>query len=85
MWPDLGTVRRSHSHDLGDLVKLAGLDRLRVQEGALDPAFLVNWQTVKDWRADSRYSTWPQKSARDMILAIDDPQHGVLQWIKRYW
>jgi hypothetical protein len=83
--PDKELVGKSHTHDLEALVKLADLNLVLIRDGQLDPAFDVNWTTVKDWNEVGRYEIWTETEAKDMFQAITDRDHGVLQWVKRHW
>jgi hypothetical protein len=72
-------------HDLPRLLDIAGLGSAFAQETERDPAFRTNWAVVKDWTEETRYQARGQRHAEDIVLAITDPQHGVLQWLKRNW
>jgi hypothetical protein len=72
-------------HNLTQLRDLAGLKPLFDQETASDRSFRDNWQMVKDWNEQARYHSWGQKEAEEIVAAITDDDHGVLQWLKRNW
>jgi hypothetical protein len=40
---------------------------------------------INEWEVVSRYQTWNQADAEALYRAIADPQHGVLQWLKRHY
>ena len=82
-FPDRQTVNQSYKHDLDLLVGVAGLRDELAQEMKRDADFEKNWLVVKDWSEQSRYSITAQREARDMLEAVMDPQHGVMQWIMR--
>lgn len=69
-------------HDLAKLLDIAGLGSAFAQE-AEDPAFRANWAAVKDWTEETRYQSRGQRQAEEILAAINDPQHGVLQWLRR--
>ena len=50
-----------------------------------DRDFEAFWVLVKDWSEQSRYEIKDEAEARDLLTAISDAQHGVLQWIRRHW
>jgi hypothetical protein len=50
-----------------------------------DPDFAANWAIVSEWSPDARYEAHDPTSAQTIIAAINDPQSGVLQWIKTHW
>ena len=84
-FPDLERVKGSYTHNLGTLVKLAGLEALRASEATADAAFGVNWGLVKDWAETARYAQHDEKKARDLCEAVADSSHGVMRWLKRHW
>ena len=84
-FPDRKTVNESYSHNLEQLVRVAGLQRPLRQEASADRAFEVNWSLVKDWSEESRYQRRSQREAEDLYKTVADRQHGVLRWIRRHW
>jgi HEPN domain-containing protein len=84
-FPHRQTVLDSYVHDLVKLIGTAGLKADFERELRTDPAFGLNWGVVKDWSEEARYQQHSQVKARDMYRAVRLPQHGVLQWIRRYW
>jgi hypothetical protein len=83
--PDKKIVVDSHTHDLAQLVNLAGLSADRSQHAASDPVFGRNWAVVKDWNESSRYESWSRQDADDMIRAVNQRTSGVLTWTKKHW
>jgi HEPN domain-containing protein len=84
-WPERKFANEIHVHDLGNLVRLAQLENHRVAEEKRSTQFKLYWNTVKDWRIESRYSLWSQAEARDMVEAVAKRGNGVLAWIKKHW
>jgi hypothetical protein len=84
-WPEKGFSQKLYTHELPALLKLAGLDDGQGHPLGGDPALEVNWSTVKDWTEQARYLETIDVEARDLLNAIDDAQHGVLQWLKQHW
>lgn len=82
--PDKGLVNATYSHDLAKLIGLAGLSTILKEEGKRDADFLVNWGIVSQWTEKSRYTFTDQQSATNIINAIIDDEHGVLQWLNRH-
>ena len=76
---------RYYVHDLPKLLDIAGLGSAFAQEAGQDPAFRENWAIVKDWTEETRYQSRGQQQAEELLAAVDDPQHGVLQWLRRSW
>jgi HEPN domain len=83
------TLRAFKIHNLSELVILAGLSSeykaLEVQNLIL----LANWEYIKNdikWSEQLRYQMgFTAIQAQTMIHAINDPQNGILEWIKKYW
>jgi len=78
-------AHRYYVHDISRLLDFAGLEPVRDQEAGRDAVFERNWTVVKDWTEEARYQSRGQKQAEEILTAIDDPQHGVLQWLRISW
>jgi HEPN domain-containing protein len=76
---------RCWTHDVEELIKLAGLEPARVAEVTANPAFGRNWSVVKDWSERARYNTIPHHDAKRLYNAITDKANGVMQWIRSRW
>ncbi|SPF52791.1 conserved hypothetical protein [Candidatus Sulfopaludibacter sp. SbA4] len=76
---------RYYVHDISRLLEGAGLGPVLEKEAGQDPVFERNWIAVKDWTEETRYQSRGQKQAEEILTAINDPQHGVLQWLRRNW
>jgi hypothetical protein len=75
------TVRDYYSHNLVQLVSAAHLDAELSKRVKADPAFERYWTIVTGWSEQSRYGFNSEGDARDLLEAISDPNHGVLQWV----
>jgi HEPN domain-containing protein len=84
-FPDRKKVESSHSHKLGELIKVAGLDRVWLEQVGRDPDFQRNWDVVQSWSEQSRYQRHRPESAQTLLAAVGDRQHGVISWIKLQW
>lgn len=75
-----------YTHSLEVLISTADLkQRLDIDCGR-NPTLAANWTLVVNWNETYRYQPRvSQSQAEDLIQAIDDPQNGVLQWLKQYW
>jgi hypothetical protein len=82
---DKNLARKIFQHDLGDLANYARLSAVIEQSGNVDPTFQANWAQVGLWSEESRYETHTQTEAEQMIRAVQDPDHGVMQCIRQYW
>jgi hypothetical protein len=84
-FPDKTFAAKCFTHKARDLVPLAGLEGARAAAMAADPLLAANWLIVKDWSEESRYESRTVAEATDLIDAIREPNHGVLQWVKIHW
>ena len=84
-FPDKKNVEASHVHDLVQLINVAKLKAALDAEKTTDGQFSLNWTVVKDWSERTRYQKNNKRAAQDLLDAIDEPVHGVLQWISRNW
>ena len=84
-FPDLSRVKDSWKHDLTDLVKTAGLQQDLQRSCVQDPAFERSWKIAITWSVESRYRTWQQIQAQNLLQALSDPTSGVMSWITKHW
>lgn len=84
-FPDRGLFRDAYQHDPANLLKLAGLEAMRIEEARRDRQFHLNWLCVKEWKAESRYDFRGAKQAEELFNAVADRRHGVLRWIRQHW
>ena len=84
-FPDKRIVNDSYTHNLNQLVRVAGLQPALDVEMRRDASFGVNWAIVKDWNEDSRYERHDAPAAKGLYLAVSDKKHGVLRWLKHHW
>jgi hypothetical protein len=73
------------THNLAQLVELAGLTADFASALAADSELQDNWDAVKDWSELSRYRRWTQTKAQALYDTITNKRHGVLSWIKTRW
>lgn len=74
---------RVYSHDLTELLKLAGLNSQLDKDMRGNPQLAANWGVIKDWTVDCRYET-AGLNGKDMVDSLELPD-GVLTWIKQRW
>ena len=73
------------THDLKELLKLAGLE-LAVRTDASQNGHLEkNWEVVYDWSERSRYNSITHWQAKKLYRAIADEANGVMKWTKAHW
>jgi HEPN domain-containing protein len=83
--PDKAFVVATYSHKLDELLGLAGMKQDLQDEAKKDPSLSAAWGVASKWNETSRYEIWDQFAAASMIEAVADPNHGVLQWLKKRW
>jgi hypothetical protein len=84
-FPDKKKVESSHSHNLLQLGRVAGLDEAFLEQSSTDAEFRNNWDYVQSWSEQSRYRKHRPDSARALLKAVGDRRHGVVSWIKKRW
>src|SRR5262249_39436190 len=84
-FPDKAFADKCWTHNLPQLLSLAGLKA--DFDGAMraDPDLRDNWDIVKEWNESSRYARVRKPSAGELYEAISDKKHGVLAWLKSRW
>lgn len=83
-FPDKRRANASYSHDLRDLITVAGLDG-HFESALQDASFGDNWKIAEVWSEQSRYEKHGTQSAEALVAAISDRRHGVVAWIKQHW
>jgi HEPN domain-containing protein len=73
------------THDLAELVKLAGLEPARVVDVAANVVLKENWVTALTWSEKARYKTVSHHLAKKLYAAVANKPNGVMQWIKGRW
>ncbi len=84
-FPDRRRVNDSYTHDMQRLATLANLDSGLKQAQQLHPELNANWTIVRTWGEESRYEKPAQADAEELVRAIAEPRHGVLQWLRLHW
>ncbi len=81
--PDRQYTERAYSHELTQLLKLAGLKDQLEEDIKGRQGLAVNWGVVQNWKVGSRYETSGLKG-KDMYTTLTGPD-GVLTWIRQRW
>jgi hypothetical protein len=85
-YPETGAISRSFlTHDLDQLIKLAGLQKAFDSSGV---NFKTNWSIVTNWSEVNRYmpiGTTSKVNVEDLLNALEDKNDGVLTWIRKRW
>jgi len=76
------------THNLKDLIFLAGLEKEFNNAKANNSNLLTNWSIISDWSEHLRYElvgSSQKESIEGIIEALEDPKDGVFTWIKKKW
>jgi hypothetical protein len=73
------------THNLDQLMELAGLQAEFDPAVAADPELKARWETVRNWSEASRYTRKTRAEATGLYNAITDKKHGVLSWTQSWW
>jgi hypothetical protein len=84
-FPDKLLATKSYTHNIEELVSVAGLKPERDAVATAAPLLDQNWNIVKDWSEGARYEQHSQSKAEKLYNAIADSVNGVLPWIKARW
>lgn len=84
IFEDRRYAEKCWTHDLKELLRLAGLQDAFDIHAAADADLGADWDIVKEWTESSRYRRTPKADAEDLSDAITDKKHGVLSWIKEH-
>jgi HEPN domain-containing protein len=84
-FPDKTFAEKCWTHNLPQLLGLAGLKADLDSDTLADSDLADNWDTVKEWNESSRYARTTKAKAQDLYEAIIDRKHGVLSWLKARW
>ena len=84
-FPEKDKVNRSYSHNLRELVRVAGLEDDHASRVKADPKFERFWDTVEIWSEQSRYRRHSARSAEELLTAVANKQNGVIAWIAPHW
>ena len=85
IFEDKKYAEKCWTHDVDELVRLAGLTVERDRSVGMNPTLGRNWLTAKDWSEVSRYRISTQLEAEALFSAIADLPDGVLEWVKLFW
>jgi hypothetical protein len=83
--PDLTLIKATFTHSYNDLVGVAGLRAELKLEQSADALFAEYWGIAGSWSPNSRYDLVEAFSAQIFVQAVNDPNHGILRWIRQHW
>ena len=84
-FPERRYSEQCWTHNLRELVRLAGLQTAFDASLAVNPVLKTYWETVQEWDESSRYIRRTRKESRSLFKAITDKNHGVLSWVQLHW
>lgn len=85
-FPDKALAVACHTHDLKQLLLLAGLQRRAEAAFEESQAFELNWDIVRQWSESRRYDVQvSSRMARTLVTACVQQPKGVLPWIQTFW
>lgn len=83
--PDRAFINAIYTHRLDSLLATAGLLPDFKIDSQADSQLATYWAIVTKWSEESRYELWDPITAATLLTAINDPNHGVFQWVKKHW
>lgn len=84
-FPDRKFADKCWTHNLIQLLELAGIKEDFDAAKQADFDLADKWDTVKEWKEESRYARTARTEAEKLYEAIMDKKHGVLSWLKLRW
>ena len=85
-FPNKQLANQSHTHNLTELLGIAGLKQKLSEKEKVDTEFSINWAVAKDWSESSRYECNIEETrANDLFNAVTEINSGILAWLKTYW
>jgi len=84
-FPAKDRVVSSHTHNLYNLVRLAGMESILTTRNQNDPDFRTNWDVTQRWSEQSRYQRIQPELAKELLNAVSEKGHGIIPWIKQHW
>jgi hypothetical protein len=83
--PERKLVEQIYKHDLDGLLGTANLRGELERRARDEPGFAANWAIVKEWKVETRYAIMGQVDTKRMLAATDEPDTGILPWIRLHW
>jgi HEPN domain-containing protein len=84
-FPDKTRALKSFDHNVAELIKVAGLQPV-LDQAIANAAFATNWNIVRGWRVESRYTVIVNRAdAEALLISITNPAEGVMSWLRIHW
>ncbi len=86
-FPEKDKANASYTHELSQLIKVAGLRAELNKLTDADSQFASKRNVVRDWSEQARYQVESigRAPVRDLYYAIASRRYGVLPWLKKHW
>jgi hypothetical protein len=84
-FPDKSFAEKCWTHNLTQLLALAGLKAELDAAMHSDTDLRENWDIVEEWKESTRYARTGKADAEDLYEAITNKKRGVLVWLKLRW
>jgi HEPN domain-containing protein len=84
-FPDKKRAIDSYSHNVEQLIGVAGVNVDLDRDVKQNERFKANWASVREWNSEVRYERHSRKEAEDLVGALGDEQEGVLAWLRQRW
>jgi hypothetical protein len=81
--PDKARVNSIYTHNLRDLLSLAGLKSPLEDDMNENSELRENWATISKWSEHARYDVWTSAAAATMLEAVGAADKGLLQWLQK--
>jgi HEPN domain-containing protein len=85
IFQDRKFAERCWTHDIDELVRLAGLETDRATTVAANKMMGRYWLVVSEWSEQTRYETVSHREAKKLYNAIVHHTNGVMPWIRLRW
>jgi len=84
-FPDLKRVKSSYTHDLVELLRIAGLTTLLTEAVPSDHELALNWAFVTEWSERAQYEQRSEADAAKILEAVQNRRYAILPWLKKHW
>jgi HEPN domain len=81
--PDKSRVNNVYTHNLKDLLNLAGLKGPLEDDMSESSGLRESWATISKWSEHARYNIWTADAAAAMLEAVGAADKGLLQWLQK--
>ena len=83
--PNKSRVNSIYTHNLRDLLGLAGLKEESEADMEADTDLRESWTTAAKWSEQARYNICASDTAAAMLDAVEADGKGLMQWLRIRW